>query len=302
MQTPMFGKILTSACLLLATCATQAQVSKIPLAISAVEPTPSLQTAMNSRGKGQSLARVVEAFDSQLIDRVNSGRKFEIVGRSDLKHQQSEVDLAASGIVDANDKNAAQAGKVAGAKYMLVTKLDDFEDSTERMEFKELNKVGLKRKIRISAVGKIYDTSTLKLIESANIQILKKDDRMDDVSLAKNAEMTDELLQTAVREMAEKISMRITDVIYPAKVLAVREKQITVNRGDGTGIAVGQVWNVYAVGEELKDPDTGEILGKEEVLVGKARITSVLPKTSTAELLEDSGTAPGAIVRLPQTN
>jgi hypothetical protein len=56
---------------------------------------------------------------------------------------------------------------------------------------------------------------------------------------------------------------------------------------------------VFAVGEELIDPDTKESLGREEVLVGKARITNVQPKLSTAELLEDTGVDKGAVLRLP---
>ena len=53
------------------------------------------------------------------------------------------------------------------------------------------------------------------------------------------------------------------------------------------------------VGEELIDPDTKESLGREEVLVGKARVVSVQPKSTTAELLEDNGVAVGAVLRLP---
>ena len=88
--------------------------------------------------------------------------------------------------------------------------------------------------------------------------------------------------------------------IFPPKVVSRRDKQITINRGDGTDIAVGQIWNVFAVGEELIDPDTGENLGREEVLVGKVKITGVLPKTSSAEILEDHGIDKMAILRKSQ--
>ena len=80
-------------------------------------------------------------------------------------------------------------------------------------------------------------------------------------------------------------------------MLSKRDKQITINRGDGTDIAVGQIWNVFAVGEELIDPDTKESLGREEILVGKVKITSVLPKTSTAEIIEDLGIDKVAVLR-----
>jgi hypothetical protein len=90
----------------------------------------------------------------------------------------------------------------------------------------------------------------------------------------------------------------VTDVIYPARAIAVSGAQVTINRGDGTNIAAGQTWGVFRLGEELKDPDTGESLGREETLVGKVRIMSVQPKTAKAEVVEGSGIAVGDLLRL----
>ena len=271
---------------------------KEPLAVTAVKPTPALQKAMAGSGKTSSLDRTVEAFEGQLIDRINATRKFDIVGRSELKEFIKEQDLGASGNVDA--KTAAQAGKITGATYLLVATVDDFEDSTERMEFKTLNKVGLKRKTRLSVGAKVYDSTSGKLLEFAAIKTEKKDDRTDAADLQKNAELTDALLTDAVRETAERIATRIADIIFPVRVLVKRDKQITLNRGEGAGVEIGQVWNVFALGEELIDPDTKESLGREEVMVGKARILSVMPKTSIAEILGDTGIDKGAVLRLPQ--
>ncbi|TAK95821.1 MAG: hypothetical protein EPO07_15045 [Verrucomicrobia bacterium] len=288
--------ILAAACAALLPVAALAQEGKATLGVSSVTPTPSLKAALSKAGKDLSLGRVVEAFDSQLISAINASRKFDIVGRSDLKDVMKEQELGASGNVDA--KSAAQQGKLTGAKFLLVTTVDDFEDSTEKMEFKTLNKVGLKRKIRIGAVAKIYDSTTGKLLESANIRTDKKDDRSDSTSLSKDAELTDDLLREAVKETAESVASRVANVVFPVKVLVKRDKQITINRGEGSGVTVGQVWGVFAQGEELIDPDTKESLGKEEVQVGKARITAVNPKTSTAEILEDTGVDKGAVLRL----
>jgi hypothetical protein len=60
---------------------------------------------------------------------------------------------------------------------------------------------------------------------------------------------------------------------------------------------VGQVWRVFAVGEQMVDPDTKEVLGREEVAVGRIKITDVLPKFSKAEVIEDLGVDKGAILR-----
>jgi hypothetical protein len=105
-------------------------------------------------------------------------------------------------------------------------------------------------------------------------------------------------LENAVEQSANAMANRIADVIYPAKVISKLDNTVTINRGDGTDIAVGQVWNVWALGAELKDPDTGEVLGRERLAVGKVRITQVDPKTSMADIIEDKGVAPGAMLQV----
>jgi len=270
--------------------------SKETLGISSVAPTPSLKAAMAA--KKLSLGRVVEAFDSQLNARISATRKFEIVSRSDLKDVLKEQELGQSGNVDA--KSAAQSGKLAGAKYVLSTTLDDFEDSTETMKFPSLNKIGIKRKVRVAGVAKIYDSTTGALKESYAFRADRKDDRSDDATLEKNAELTDALLAEAVSEVATKIATRVADVVFPVRVLAKTEKQLTINRGEGGGLALGQVWDVYALGEELLDPDTKESLGRQEVKIGKAKISMINPKFSLADILEDTGIDKGAVLRLPQ--
>ena len=99
------------------------------------------------------------------------------------------------------------------------------------------------------------------------------------------------------RDMAEKIANRLADVIFPAKIIAKRDKEVTINRGEGGGVAIGDTFNVFALGEEMIDPDTKESLGREEVKVGKVKITQVNPKTSIADVLDDTGVDKGAILR-----
>lgn len=274
---------------------------KETLVVMAIRPTPSLTKAVAKSSKSTSLDRVLESLDNQLIDRLNATRKFELLARSDLKDVLREQSLAASGNLDALDKNTAKQFKLAGAKYILVATVDDFQDFTERATFQGTGTSATKRAIRLSTVGKIYDATSGKLLESANFQLGNKDISENRSYSTKDGELSDELLVAIAREMADRLANRVADVIFPAKVLVRRDKQITINRGDGTGIAVDQIWNVYAVGEELIDPDTKESLGKEEVLVGKARIVSVQPKTATAEVLEDTGIDKGAVLRLPPT-
>jgi curli biogenesis system outer membrane secretion channel CsgG len=273
---------------------------KATLAVSSIKPTPSLAASVKPDKKLQ-LGRIIESLDSQLVDRINATRKFDVVGRSDLNDVIKEQDLGASGNVDA--KTAAKAGKLAGAKYLLVTTVDDFQDYVEKATFAGTGRTATKRVFRFSAVGKIYDSSTGKLLESANFQTgndaFKQIQEERNYSV-KDGELSDEMMVAVAHNLAEKIANHVADVIFPAKVLLKRDKEITINRGEGGGVAVGDTFNVFALGEELIDPDTKESLGREEAKVGKVKITQVNPKTSTAEVLEDTGIDKGAILRKPQ--
>lgn len=270
---------------------------KATLAISAVKPTPSLTASVRPESRLE-LARIIESLDSQLTDRVNATRKFEVVGRSDLNEVLKEQDLGASGNVEA--KTAAKAGKLTGAKYLVVATVDDFQDYVETATFAGTGRSASKRVFRFSMVGKIYDSTTGKLLDSANFQTgndeFKQIQEERNYSL-KNGELSDEMMVAISRSLAENIANHVADVIFPAKVLARRDNQVTINRGEGAGVATGNEFNVFALGADLIDPDTKESLGREEVKVGRVRITEVDPKFSKAEVLEDTGIAPGALLR-----
>ncbi|MGB7748868.1 MAG: CsgG/HfaB family protein [Verrucomicrobiia bacterium] len=277
-----------------------AQEGKSTLAVSSIKPTPSLAASVKPDKKLE-MSRIIESLDSQLVDRINATRKFDVVGRSDLNDIIKEQDLGASGNVDAN--TAAKAGKLTGAKYLLVTTVDDFQDYVEKATFEGTGRSATKRVFRLSVVGKVYDSSTGKLLESANFQTgndaFKQIQEERNYSV-KDGELSDEMMVAVSRDMAQKIANHVADVIFPAKVLVKRDNEVTINRGEGGGVAVGDTFNVFALGQELIDPDTKEFLGREEAKVGRVKITQVNPKTSTAQILEDTGIDKGAILRKPQ--
>lgn len=277
-----------------------AQEGKSTLAVSSIKPTPSLAASVKPDKKLE-MSRIIESLDSRLVDRINATRKFNVVGRSDLNDIIKEQDLGASGNVDAN--TAAKAGKLTGAKYLLVTTVDDFQDYVEKATFEGTGRSATKRVFRLSVVGKVYDSSTGKLLESANFQTgndaFKQIQEERNYSV-KDGELSDEMMVAVSRDMAQKIANHVADVIFPAKVLVKRDNEVTINRGEGGGVAVGDTFNVFALGQELIDPDTKEFLGREEAKVGRVKITQVNPKTSTAQILEDTGIDKGAILRKPQ--
>jgi curli biogenesis system outer membrane secretion channel CsgG len=277
-----------------------AQDGKATIAVSSITPTPALDASLK-QDKKLEMGRILESLNSQLISRINATRKFDVVGRSDLGDILQEQALGTSSSVASN--TAAQSGKLLGAKYLLITTVDDFQDYVETATFAGTGRSATKRVFRLSVVGKLYDSSTGKLIESSDLQT--GNDAFKDISENRNysvndGNLTDAMMVAVARDMADKIANHFADVIFPIKVLVKRDKQVTINRGDGGGVAVGDMFNVFALGAELIDPDTKESLGREEVKVGTVKISQVNPKTSTADILNDSGIDAGAVLRKAQ--
>ena len=262
------------------------------LGVGPVKAVPAIAAKLARSGKSLSVDQMTQSLNEQFIDRLNATRKFQIVSRSDIKDLVTDDDKA-----NALNPTKAKGFNLADTKYLAVLTVDDYEDQTERLVQKLVNKTLTKRTIRLSLITKIYETSSGKLLESAANSISTTDAQQTLNESGNDAETTDALIRTVIRDSAEWAATRIADVIFPAKVIAKTDKVVTLNRGEGSGVAKGEIWRVFAVGKELIDPDTKEVLGKEEVEIGKVRITDVLPRLSKGEVIEDRGIAEGAIVR-----
>lgn len=272
-----FGSVLAPA---------QDAPGKKKLAITKIAATDALGQRMAKQGVGLSLASVLEALDAQVFDRVLNTKRFELLERSDAAALAKES--AAAGQAFAFNK----------ADYVLTIRVDSFNDRMEERKLASLGKTIRARTIELSAVAKITEVATQRAIASTNFKVSKRDsENRSENTTARVGEGSDDLLIQAVGEMAQKISVRAADAISPARVLAKRDKVVTINRNDQSGIKVGQVWEIFVLGDELVDPDTGD-KSREEVLVGKVKVTRVTPQNSQAEIVEDTGIDRNAVARM----
>lgn len=259
---------------------------KKKLAVTKITANSAVAARMSNQGVGLSLDSILQGLDAQVHDRLLNTRRFEMLERADADALATEA--AASG----------QSFSFNGADYILTIRVDGFNDRMEERRLASLGKTIRGRAIEISAVAKITEVATQRSISSANFSVKKYDsENRSENTTQRVGEASDVLMMDAVRELAQKIAGRTTDAVFPARIIGKRDRIVTINRNDQSGIAVGQTWEVYAIGEELVDPDTGE-KSREEVYVGKIRVTRVTPQNSQAEILEDNGVDRGAIVRL----
>jgi hypothetical protein len=101
--------------------------------------------------------------------------------------------------------------------------------------------------------------------------------------------------------LGRAMAKRTLEAIYPLKVAGLNGfDEVILNRG-GDELFVGERFDLFNPGEEIKDPSTGESLGVAERKIGTVEVVRVVPKVSYAKIIEK--TEPvlvEAICRKPQ--
>ena len=218
-----------------------------------------------------------DEFRGSIEALLTQGRRFGVLDRSRPDVYEAEKQLLQSG--DASPGERARLGKVLGADYLLYGVIDRVvvEDQSKTIE------ITGERKNRLAGLAEVrftvLATATRQVKWSSAIAL----DQVFPARLHPERAAA-QLLQGVAAAMVDEL----TENIYPPKVTAVvAPGQFVVNRGGNT-VAPGDLFEVFAIGEQLIDPDTGEPLDRIEMSVGIAQIVDVKPKYSVAELISGS--------------
>ena len=103
-------------------------------------------------------------------------------------------------------------------------------------------------------------------------------------------------IDTLLTGIVEKIQLALPpqrnlgSTIGPAVIVSIDGDQVYINRGFEDGVQVGDRFEVYRQGEELRDPQTDELLGYSDLRVGLIRVGFVKSAhLSVAEVMEGAG-------------
>lgn len=284
---------LAAACLLatgsvMAETLAKYRVSVADLAVSDAVPAQSRDVVMKS-----SLIDTIE-------NAIRNGRKFELVTRraDALAEIRKEQEFAKSGLA-AGD--AAEEGRLSNAQSVIKVKVESF--SFGRSATKIPN---------IDGKYKVSDSASIAL----NVQILDttkgtvtgafpvKGSASTGTSIRNGVGAASRsVLDKAIEQAAASLANQLSDTIFPITVIQTKGKRLWVNRGNDSGIKMGERFIVFEPGEELIDPQTGENLGSAEMEVGEAKVVRINPKVTVLEVMKGEADmmGQGFILRRPVT-
>lgn len=217
-----------------------------------------------------------DRFRAQIEAYLTQGRRFGVLDRDRPDVFEAERQLLQSGDVDPRER--ARLGQVMGADYLVYGSVDRLlvEDRRDAIEITGEVRGGDAASLRVRFTVLAVATRQVKWSSSLVV------DRG-----IRGAAHPEQLAEALLDEAAARIVDELTENIYPPKVTQViGGGRFVVNRGGNT-VAAGDLFEVFAVGEWLIDPDTGEKLDRLETSVAVARVREVKPKYSVAEVVSE---------------
>lgn len=124
------------------------------------------------------------------------------------------------------------------------------------------------------------DTGIKLGVEEENIGVVKVVDVKKEFSVAKIME------GTLTEQHKGAICRALVSKVDKTKIISIKRGKVYLNYGESEGAKVGQLFEVYAKGNALEDPDTGVKLGIEEEKVGVVEVIDVQVEYSIAKVLE----------------
>ena len=249
------------------------------IAVGKIEVAPSVKKAATLAGKQLSLERLTDMMDGQMIVSFQNSQKFKVLARSDLAKLIEEQGVEGT-------------CKLVGATHLLLLNIDDFSDITE---FKTVAGICSQatRTVRILPVVKIYDSQGSDTLATASMPVESRISTTIPAGVVRNGNADDRAISVVAQTTADRLANRIIDVLYPPKVVRRNDKEVAINRGDTSGIAIGQLWQVRGPDTIESDPDTKARLHIPGPVLGKVKVDEVQPKSALATVIEE--TVPGQI-------
>lgn len=288
-----------------------------PAAADATKPRVAVLEFKNkAEGYAWQWYRAGEAAQDMLVTELVRRGNFRVMEREQLAAIMEEKHLTLTGDID--PKTAVKLGKMIGVEYLIagaVTELgvaDRDVNVPSGLFGGRLPSVNVRSQKMDAAVdARAFSTSTGEIVWADSASESTSDSSVYVAGAGGGVEdhrKLDRLLRPVVVKLADSLGQaKITtsglggasDASGVAgKIAKAVGSTLYVNVGSEAGVKEGDEFEVSRAGEVIKDPDTGELLGANEMRVGRIRINAVMgPRLSKASPVSGSIFKVGDVLR-----
>jgi len=224
-------------------------------------------------------------FSQRLVAGLTQTNKFAVLDRESILDFTREKEMLFS--FDAPLGEQAKLAETLGADYLLIGTINQAQMEIIEKYLSAANYTTRKFKARFNFDYRLVDSSTKQVVLASTVQKYLEDEQVRRLADEQNPAEWD---PTQVRDafitlVANDVIAAIIDRVYPIAVVAVEaDGQVILNQG-GQRMKNGMLLNVFTMGKEIFDNDTGESLGRIESHVATIEIQKVTYTMSTAILI-----------------
>jgi curli biogenesis system outer membrane secretion channel CsgG len=241
--------------------------------------------------------KLSEGMRDMLVDALVKTNSYTVLTRNDLGAVLSELDIQSK--PHFREQGKLQQGKLKNVQYLIKGSVTDFahvKGGSFRVFSSNLG-LGVSSEVAVvSLTLYVIDVESAEIIASKTMEGTASAGSMDFATTYKDVAIGGKSffrtpLGKATQQVMEQCLVQIAQVIatqqwYPS-VVKVNGPGLIISGGADRHVTPGSLWSAYEKGEILVDPKTGDVLGQEPGRYsGRIRVTEVLDKYSTAEILE----------------
>jgi hypothetical protein len=262
--------------------AVRGQTGRVKIALMPAKTQQGSYAFLNQTVSGDTLSSL---FSQRLVAGLTQTNKFAVLDRESIDDFVREKDMLFS--FDAPLGEQAKLAETIGADYLLVGTITQAEILRIDRYLKAANYTARKFKARFNFDYRLVDSATKQVVLASSAQKYLEDEQVRALADEQNPVEWDpaQVRDAFISVVANDVIAAIIDRVYPITVAAVQgDGQIILNQG-GQRIKNGMLLDVFTLGREILDNDTGESLGRIESKVATIEVQNVSHTMSTAKVV-----------------
>lgn len=239
-----------------------------------------------------------DTFGSVLTDSLQRTGRFIVIAEKDMRGEaMAEQDFAESGRT-AGGKKAPVKGQMTPAQLLVKGEITHFQASTAGggggVRIGGFKIGGGTDTAEINVVIYVVDSTTGQVVASKEVVGQAERSALDigfsdrnwgaDIGGFKKTNVG-KAVEKAIDQAVDFISMQLEKIPWEGTVVMTKDGMVYVNRGARDGVAPGQTF-VIGRAQQIRDPDTGEVLDTSIEKAGTIVIESVKEKISIGRPVE----------------
>ncbi len=257
---------------------------------------------------GGGYAHVGDGVADMLTTALVKSGKFAVMERQDFDKILDEQKLGQAGAI--TPESAPKVGKALGVELLVIGSVTEF--GTKESEISggvSMFGGGITKKTARAAVDiRLVNTTTGEVIaaekeegteSTTGLSVRYEDMDFSDASHWDNTDIG-KACREAVDGCVKLIADNMAKIPWSGKVLKVNaDGTLLFKPGSEGNVEVGDQFDIFREGEDLKDPDTGASLGAEETKIGSVKVIedALKGKASKATITSGTDIKVGDIVR-----